>query len=115
MTEELDKVMKTNLDILSKYNEDNKDKGKNKEENKSIHKKKNCVKDLFTHTAAGQLVKYLKLEKSLGLDIVEQIKQKIAISNNNSYLEIANKVINNPFPCFLKLDPILNASFLNQA
>ena len=71
MTEELDKVMKTNLDILSKYNEDNKDKGKNKEENKSIHKKNNCLKDLFTHTAAGQLVKYLNFLKLAFQGLIE--------------------------------------------
>ena len=70
---------------------------------------------MFTHTAVGRLVKYLKLEKSLGLDIVEQSKQKIAISNNNSYLEIANKVINNPFPMFLEIGPDIEGLFLEPS
>ena len=96
--------MQTNIDIITNLqNQLNKTgnivKNIGKEKVDNTYKNNlfiDNLKKLFSHTAAQQ-VKYLELESYIGRYFVENIKKAVSISNYNSFLEIAKKVINNPF------------------
>ena len=94
-------------------------KGKEKVDKDSSYVDKNShlinnLKDLFTHIAIGQQIKYLDIQSFIGKYLVQVMKESISISHYNSFLTIANKVLENSFPLFIEIGHDIKGIYLEH-